>query len=88
MYTGKIKHIHIYGLWGVKDIETSFNQDVNIFIGANGTNKTIFLSLLEAALTADIKTLGSIEFSRIEVFIDREIGRIEIKQIQKEEQDR
>lgn len=84
MYIGKIKHIHIYRLWGVKDIETSFNPDVNIFIGANGTNKTIFLNLLEAALTADVKTLGSIEFSRIVVLIDAENGHIEIKQIQKE----
>lgn len=85
MFTGKIKHIHIYGLWGVKDIETSFNPDVNIFIGANGTNKTIFLSLLEAALTADLKTLASVEFSRIVVLIDVEVERIEIMQIQKEE---
>lgn len=84
MCIGKIKHIHIYGLWGVKDIETSFNPDVNIFIGANGTNKTIFLNLLEAALTADVKTLGSIEFSQIVLLIDGEKGHIEIKQIQKE----
>jgi predicted ATP-binding protein involved in virulence len=85
MFTGKIKYIHIYGLWGVKDIKTSFNPDVNIFIGANGTNKTIFLSLLEAALTADVKTLASVEFSRIVLLIDVEVERIEIMQIQKEE---
>ena len=26
----KVKHIHVYGLWGVKDIETSFDPTVNI----------------------------------------------------------
>lgn len=81
MYTGKIKHIHIYGLWGVKDIATFFDSNVNIFIGANGTNKTIFLSLLEAALTADIKTLTNIEFSRIEIDIDADVSFVEIVQM-------
>ena len=28
-YTGKIKHIHICGLWGVKDIETSFDPNMS-----------------------------------------------------------
>lgn len=73
MYTGKIKHIHIYGLWGVKNIATFFDSNVNIFIGVNGTNKTIFLSLLEAALTADIKTLTNSHkspISPIEIFIN------------------
>ena len=85
MYTGKIKHVHIYGLWGVKHIETSFDPNVNIFIGINGTNKTVFLSLLEAALTADIKTLVSIEFLRMEILIDAKVELIEIVQVAKEE---
>ena len=85
MYTGKIKHIHIYELWGVKDIETSFDPNVNIFIGTNGTNKTIFLNLLEAALTVDVNTLCGIEFSRIIIDIDAEIPFIEIVQISDEE---
>lgn len=85
IYTGKIEHVHIYGLWGIKDIETSFDPNVNIFIGTNGTNKTIFLSLLEAALSADIKILGSIEFSRIEIKIDSELSFITIVQIPKDD---
>lgn len=78
MCTGKIKHVHIYGLWGVKDIETSFDPTVNIFIGQNGSNKTVFLNLLEAALTADVKTLVSIDFSYIEIEIDAEVTNIQI----------
>lgn len=88
MCTGKIKHIHIYGLWGVKDIETSFDPNVNIFIGTNGTNKTVFLNLLEAALTVDVNTLCSIEFSRIKIDIDAEIPFVEIAQISDEEKTR
>lgn len=86
MYTGKIKYVHIYGLWGVKDIVTFFDSNVNIFIGSNGSNKTVFLSLLEAALTADVKTLVSLDFCRIEVLIDEEVGLIEIVQVQKDEE--
>lgn len=85
MCKGKIKHVHIYGLWGIKDIDTSFDPNVNIFIGTNGTNKTVFLNLLEAALTADIKTLVSIEFDRMEVLIDAEVELIEIVQVSKED---
>lgn len=85
MHTGKIKHVHIYGLWGIKDIETSFDPNVNIFIGTNGTNKTVFLSLLEAALTADYKVLTSIEFTRMEVLIDAEVSTIEIVQVPTDE---
>lgn len=88
MYTGKIKHIHIDGLWGVKNIETSFDPNVNIFIGMNGTNKTVFLNLLEAALTVDVNMLCSIEFSRIIIDIDAEIPFVEIVQISDEENTR
>lgn len=78
MYTGKLKHVHISGLWGTKEIETSFDPNVNIFIGANGSNKTVFLNLIEAALMVDIKTLVEIDFSRIEMIIDAEFYQLEI----------
>lgn len=78
MCTGKIKYVHICGLWGVKDIETSFDPTVNIFIGQNGSNKTVFLNLLEAALTADAKTLVSVDFSYIGIEIDAEVTNIQI----------
>lgn len=78
MYTGKIKHVHICGLWGTKDIETSFDPNVNIFIGTNGSNKTVFLNLIEAALTVDIKTLVDIDFSRIEMVIDADMNHLDI----------
>lgn len=84
MYTGKIKYVHIMRLWGIKDIKTVFDPNVNIFIGANGSNKTVFLNLIEAALTVDIKTLVEIDFSKIEMIIDAESNHLEITKESKE----
>ncbi|MDR2568654.1 MAG: ATP-binding protein [Mycoplasmataceae bacterium] len=60
-----IKSVTISKLWGIKDIKTEFNADVDIFIGANGTSKTTFLNLIESVLLADFQTLGNIEFESI-----------------------
>ena len=46
----RIKKVTIEKLWGVKNISTELYDDVNIFIGVNGSNKTTFLSLIEAAV--------------------------------------
>lgn len=66
----RIKYVSIEKLWGVKNISTELHDDVNIFIGVNGSSKTTFLSLIEAAVLADISTLGSIDFERIVLQID------------------
>lgn len=67
MDTGRIKSVSIKKLWGVKNISTEFNEHVNIFIGTNGSSKTTFLNLIEAALLCDINTLANIEFESIEI---------------------
>jgi predicted ATPase len=65
--TSRIKSVFIKKLWGVKNIETEFNKNVNIFIGVNGTSKTTFLNLIEATLLCDLKTLYNIEFEEIKI---------------------
>lgn len=65
METSRIKHVSIEKLWGIKTISTDLFENVNIFIGANGSSKTTFLSLIEAALLVDLNVLGSIDFERI-----------------------
>jgi predicted ATPase len=67
MEKGRIKKVSIHKLWGVKNIEVDFDNNVNIFIGANGTSKTTFLNLIEATLLCDLQTLYNIEFSKIEI---------------------
>lgn len=71
----RIQKVTIEKLWGVKNISTELYDDVNIFIGVNGSNKTTFLSLIEAAVLVDIPTLGSIDFEKINLSIDSEIVR-------------
>ncbi len=66
----RIKFVSIEKLWGVKNITTELYDDVNIFIGVNGSSKTTFLNLMEAAVLSDITTLGSIEFQKITLRID------------------
>ncbi|WP_430614460.1 AAA family ATPase [Flavobacterium sp. JP2137] len=61
----KIKDIEIKGFWGNQIIKTNFNDDVNIFIGRNGTGKTTFINLLQAVLTADLELLYNIPFTEI-----------------------
>lgn len=68
----RIKYVSIEKLWGVKNISTELFDDVNIFIGVNGSSKTTFLNLMEAAILSDITTLGSIEFEKITLRIDSE----------------
>lgn len=65
MVTSRIKHVSIKKLWGVKNISTDFHEHINIFIGSNGSSKTTFLNLIEAALVCDINTFSSIEFESI-----------------------
>ena len=65
MQNSRISHVSIEKLWGIKNISTDLYDNVNIFIGANGSNKTTFLSLIEATLLVDLNILGGIEFERI-----------------------
>lgn len=58
----RIVTVDIKGLWGVKNISTTFHPDVNVFIGLNGSSKTTFLNLIEGALLVDIKMLSRITF--------------------------
>ena len=82
METSRIKHVSIEKLWGIKTISTDLFENVNIFIGANGSSKTTFLSLIEAALLVDLNVLGSIDFERI--LISFEGSTIQYLQITKE----
>jgi ABC-type cobalamin/Fe3+-siderophores transport system ATPase subunit len=65
MVSQKIKHVTIKRLWGVKNISTDFKDDVNIFIGTNGSSKTTFLNLIEATLLVDFNMFSNIEFENI-----------------------
>jgi predicted ATPase len=61
----KLKDVTITGFWGQHSINTDFNEDVNIFIGRNGTGKTTFINLLQAVLSVDLELLHSLQFDKI-----------------------
>lgn len=73
MDAAKIKHVSIEKLWGMKNISTDFDSNVNIFIGSNGSSKTTFLNLIEAVLVCDINTFMNIDFECIYIEFQSEV---------------
>ncbi len=61
----KLRDVTITGFWGQHSINTDFNENVNIFIGRNGTGKTTFINLLQAVLSVDLELLHSLQFDKI-----------------------
>lgn len=67
----KIKDVEITGFWGQHTIKTSFHDNVNIFIGKNGTGKTTFMNLMQAVLAVDLEELSNLQFESIVLKISK-----------------
>lgn len=82
----KIKDIEITDFWGSHKIETNFYDDVNIFIGRNGTGKTTFINLLQAVLTLDLELLFTLQFTKVTINLKNKNSRrkIEVQKIEKD----
>ncbi|WP_411361056.1 AAA family ATPase [Pseudidiomarina sp. YC-516-91] len=65
----KIDRVDITGFWGRSKASASFNGDVNIIIGRNGTGKTTFMNILHSVLTVDIEGLAENEFDTVKVVL-------------------
>ena len=61
----KIKDVLIEGFWGQHTIKTPFYEDVNIFIGINGTGKTTFIHILQAVLSIDMESISNLQFDKV-----------------------
>lgn len=83
----KISKIIIDGFWGIKQINTTLHNDVNIVIGRNGTGKTTLINILQAILTVDLEWLYDYEFNHAELELtnDNEIKVIKIEKTINEE---
>lgn len=62
-----IESFKIEKLWGYRNVELTFNNDVNILIGPNGSGKTTILNLVHSILSADLRNLLSIKFEHAEI---------------------
>ena len=62
-----IESFKIKKLWGYQDIDLTFNSNVNVLIGPNGSGKTTILNLLHSILTTDILKLLDVNFEQAEI---------------------
>lgn len=67
-----IQRFEIYGLFGYKDIDITFNDNIMIVIGENGFGKTSILNALTFTLQGEWKLLSNISFDSIVITISDE----------------
>ena len=70
-----IESFKITKLWGYRDIDLTFNNDVNILIGPNGSGKTTILNLLHAILSGDLRSILNIKFEQAKIGLRSFKGR-------------
>ena len=70
-----IESFKITKLWGYRDIDLTFNSDVNILIGPNGSGKTTILNLLYSILSVDLPSLLDVNFDQAEIKLREFEGR-------------
>lgn len=64
-----LTRFEVDGFWDNYNIQSDLRDDVNIFIGLNGTGKTTLVNLLQAALTVNVELLYSLSFKEIRLFL-------------------
>jgi len=62
-----ITSINIKDFWGNKLISSDLREDINIYIGRNGTGKTTFIKIIHAILVVDLSLLANLDFSEVTI---------------------
>ncbi|EFB8839832.1 AAA family ATPase [Escherichia coli] len=80
----KIQSIAINGFWQRLNALCSFNDDVNIIIGRNGTGKTTFMNILHSILSIDLDGINNNDFNSAEIKLKdkKKTKTIKIKKIE------
>ena len=65
----QIQHIVATKVYGYLEFNINFDKKLNLLVGGNGSGKTTILSLMNALLTPNFKTLLTIPFERIELVL-------------------
>jgi len=63
----KVSEVIIEGFWGRASVSINFSNDISIIIGRNGTGKTTFMNILNAALDVDVEALAKNEFDSVSI---------------------
>lgn len=77
----KIEQVEIKGIWGWKNIKTSFFDDVTLFIGLNGSGKTTFINILISVLNVDVASMSELWFDSMRVKLSSVNSRSKKKQV-------
>ena len=72
-----IESFKITKLWGYRDIDLTFNNDVNVLIGPNASGKTTILNLLHSILSADLQSVLNVNFDQAVIKLRSFKGRSE-----------
>lgn len=64
-----LERFEIKSMWGNRSVETNLYNDVNIFIGKNGTGKTTLINILQAVLTVDLALLADLNFDYVKMIL-------------------
>lgn len=67
MHSYFIESFKIDKLWGYRDINLTFNSNVNVLIGPNASGKTTILNLLHSILSANLPNLLNVNFECAEI---------------------
>ncbi len=80
----KILSVKIDKFWQRYSASCSFNPDVNIIIGKNGSGKTTFMNILQSVLEVDVDVISHTDFSSVEIKIQKgsSIKTIKAKRIE------
>ena len=68
-----VKKILIKKLFGLYDVQITFDNKIKVYIGENGIGKTSVLTIINSVLTGDISRILGIEFEGLEVASENEI---------------
>lgn len=71
----KLDRVEIEGFWGNRHIVINFQDDVNFFIGVNGSGKTTVINIIASALTADFSALDRLPFRLLKLEFSEVGGR-------------
>jgi ABC-type lipoprotein export system ATPase subunit len=66
----KVTSVSITGFWQAKKASSSFQEDVNIIIGKNGSGKTTFMNILHAVLAVDAEALYENAFHSVHITLN------------------